>query len=534
MRRTLPGVFVVFAIALLWFSHYPATAQVSGTLDTTLLPFDRPPRATLALGRKVLAHWHALPFRYYSGVDYPPDGWADWLKPTGFGNQYINWGGYVRNRPLLLSPPAAQNYSDYVQDMLLDVTLAAEIGIDAFMMNFWYYPGSNVDEWRWDAQMIAMFDAADSYSSQNTPGFSIAPNIDAAVIKQLDPACANPVPACTSLTPESFADAVALLKLRPSFMKVGATYVVGVFAMERLPLQWYQAFVNRLATVHGMSVYLLGHFLDPTTRAAYTSVMQGYSRWDIVPYPWIGSEIAERIWATSQTPPLSFGSSVGQSFDVPSFLTTGESGGFQTLVGMWTRAIAEADWVQIITWNDHGEGTNLRPNTASQYAYYDLTAYYVAWFKTGAPPTITRDVLYYSHRMLRSTASYDPNKQFNSADPPQEGPIGSQNEIPFDDKVFLFGFLTNGGTLQIKSGGTWYSQVFGAGAHMMSAPFAENDQPQFKLTVSGVDTIDFLSAFHTRSGTGIIWQDFLYRAGSSSRPAVTAVQDDLPQDRTSP
>ena len=47
-----------------------------------------------------------------------------------------------------------------------------------------------------------------------------------------------------------------------------------------------------------------------------------------------------------------------------------------------------AQAVQIITWNDHSEGTNLRPNTGSQYAFYDIAAYYIAWYKTGVKPAI--------------------------------------------------------------------------------------------------------------------------------------------------
>ena len=50
-----------------------------------------------------------------------------------------------------------------------------------------------------------------------------------------------------------------------------------------------------------------------------------------------------------------------------------------------------ADWVQLITWNDYGEHTEIAPSTGTQHAFYDLTAYYTAWFKTGAAPRIVRD-----------------------------------------------------------------------------------------------------------------------------------------------
>ena len=77
-----------------------------------------------------------------------------------------------------------------------------------------------------------------------------------------------------------------------------------------------------------------------------------------------------------------------------------ESGGFQTQALTWQTAINNnAQWAIILTWNDHYEGHALRPNATAQYSFYDLTAYYISWFKTGVQPTIVRDVLYYSHRM---------------------------------------------------------------------------------------------------------------------------------------
>ena len=63
----------------------------------------------------------------------------------------------------------------------------------------------------------------------------------------------------------------------------------------------------------------------------------------------------------------------------------------------------------------------------------------------------------------------------------------------------------------------------------MSAPLVGDDQPSFRLVVDGVPIIDIQSAFRTRKS--VVWQDLYYRAGSSSRPPVPGLQNNLPEDR---
>jgi hypothetical protein len=89
--------------------------------------------------------------------------------------------------------------------------------------------------------------------------------------------------------------------------------------------------------------------------------------------------------------------------------------------------------------------------------------------------------------------------------------------------------LQSSGRVQITSGGTAYTADVQAGPQFFDAPLKANNQPSFLLSRSGTPVISLSSAFRTRSP--IVWQDLLYRAGSSSRPAVTGVQNNLPQDR---
>ena len=55
--------------------------------------------------------------------------------------------------------------------------------------------------------------------------------------------------------------------------------------------------------------------------------------------------------------------------------------------------------MQYITWNDYHETTNLSPGIDSRYSYYDLTGYYIQWWKTGVPPVYDHDKVYiFSHK----------------------------------------------------------------------------------------------------------------------------------------
>src|SRR5258708_38488041 len=176
---------ILFTVAVILFSVFqnPAIAQISGTRDPTVLPFDRPSRTALAASsHKVLAHWHSFPFRYYT-----TDGYVGLLSPTG--SQFSYSGGYLRGRPLPFAPPATaatQSNGDIRDDMTTDITFAAEIGIDAFLMNIWYGPSGSAESWRWTYQLQPIFDAAEQYTPTNAskqlPGFSIVPSIDALIL----------------------------------------------------------------------------------------------------------------------------------------------------------------------------------------------------------------------------------------------------------------------------------------------------------------------------------------------------------------
>jgi len=210
------------------------------------------------------------------------------------------------------------------------------------------------------------------------------------------------------------------------------------------------------------------------------------------------------IWAAPVRPQISW----------PAGLNYRESGNSLNFRKMWTTAIlGNAEWVNLFTWNDYAEGTQIAPSTGTQHAFFDLTAYYVTWFKTGKQPTITQDVIYYFHRLQSPTAVPDWSKQ-------TDGPLRFIREWPTDarrDTIEVMAFLKEPGTVEIRTGGAPQSFAANAGQNFFGVPVVEG-QPSFRLLRKGGPVIDFQSAF-TISNT-IVYQDLLYRGGSNTRPAV--------------
>lgn len=91
------------------------------------------------------------------------------------------------------------------------------------------------------------------------------------------------------------------------------------------------------------------------------------------------------------------------------------------------------------------------------------------------------------------------------------------------------GFLSQPGTLEIRSGGALHQHAVAAGVQSMSAPLAVDDRPQFSLVRGGLTRVSVVSAFATRAKG--LRQDLSYRAGGSTRSTVASVQNNLPEDR---
>jgi formylglycine-generating enzyme required for sulfatase activity len=83
--------------------------------------------------------------------------------------------------------------------------------------------------------------------------------------------------------------------------------------------------------------------------------------------------------------------------------------GLAGYAGVWEGIVRDGpEWVEIVTWNDYNEDTNLMHyRWQRQYekfaynrdgSYLDATGYFAQWYKAARAPAITQDKLYFAHR----------------------------------------------------------------------------------------------------------------------------------------
>src|SRR5262249_38251350 len=132
-----------------------------------------------------------------------------------------------------------------------------------------------------------------------------------------------------------------------------------------------------------------------------------------------------------------------------------EAGNSDTYRKAWMSAIdGDADWVQLVTWSDFSESSQVEPYTDATLrtdigtGFYDLTGYYAAWFLPGQQPPITHDVLYFFYR----------REPTNAASPQQSTPNKLMGASPAENNIEVVSFLTSPGVVKITIGGKSASQ----------------------------------------------------------------------------
>lgn len=462
-------------------------------------PFTAVSRATLRQSaRKVYAHWHYYPVSLdnYNPTtnDYYERGY---IAVGGEGGVHAAYGGMMRERPL--ARPTRPEPDWRVRDAKDDIQLAARIGIDGFYLNLW--TDSDVNNGAVWTRSVAIVDAASQLGD-----FDIAPNFDMTILNTGSQAGDQDTMIRILGKLKSYS---ALLK-RPD-----GKFVVGLFNpnAQGRTASFYATVKQRAASELGMSLYLVPVFLGTGSTALfeeYKTVGDAYAGWGTaVPVTTAGYSGGLKTKAAGYGKtwihPMS-----SQDYR-PKNRAFWEARNSQTLRSIWENVIADGlDQVQIVTWNDQHEHHNIRPSTGKQWPAYDMSAYYIQWFKTGIKPTIERDVLYYNHRI--HNPSLVPTKQA-AADL-----AGCNAGCPATNDVELVGFLKSAGRLEITQGTTTYGEDKTAGGVQVVKTAMAVGTPTFRLKRSGATVVQFQSMHPIVGSTE--YQDLLYRAGSSSRAAL--------------
>jgi len=173
--------------------------------------------------------------------------------------------------------------------------------------------------------------------------------------------------------------------------------------------------------------------------------------------------------------------------------------GMHGYCAMWEGIIRDsADWVEIVTWNDYQEDSNLMPfswpgdktHFDRDEAYLDVTSYYASWFRTGVAPEIAQDRLYFTYRARSKdqTQVWDSSKKawvdIRLCEWPYE-----QIHDDVRDFVYASAFLTAPATLRCKSGDASESFSLPKGVSHVKIPLKPGS-PEFKLERDGKAVVD--------------------------------------------
>jgi Glycosyl hydrolase family 71 len=452
--------------------------------------------ALFASSKKVFAHYfYPFPVSIDNAAAANDYYNSEYLNPQGESGKWKKQGGFLRQRPLPVSPSSDSQWQ--LLNMESEVRRAIARGITGFTIDVM---GVN-EATDSNSALHLMLAAAHAVDSR----FKIVVMPDISVLKS---------------------DTNSVVKIIASVANSPAAYrlsdgrlVVSAFdAGLNLP-SWWETVIGQL-DAQGIKVAFVPTFLGWTHDAdTFAAFSYGYGDWGtataasgsaMVGDPKIVHDTYGKIFMMPVDP---------QQYRPKDFLFW-EAGNSAAFRNAWMSSInGDADWVQLVTWNDFSESSEIAPSTDVTLrrdigtGYYDLTGYYAAWFLTGKQPTIDHDVLYYFYRRETSTAA---------------GPAQSQKDYiatgVAEDDIELLAFLTAPGVVKITIGGKTYTQSAAAGVTSFKIA-SQPGTPIFTLARSGADVFSVTGGvqIYGASGlpSGVI--DLTYWSGSAANSGVCSL-----------
>ncbi len=460
------------------------TATAAGTAQKTLQwPFDRLPEETLrAMKKKVFAHYFSqFPISIDDrdpANDYYQKGY---LHPDGENGKHRAYGHFINQRPI---PRLPRRVPDWAQlDRYEEVRMAAETGMDGFAYNILSTRGRH-----WTT-LLDLMKQVKKYGR----GFSILimPDMTAEFKGH----------------PERMVPALLKIADDPSLFRIDGKLVIAPYNAYAQSPAWWKERIAELKQ-NGVDVLFIPGF------QGWWKYLKDYKDLSIGFFDWGTSTLDEQIrWrrkALAETPRYGkfFMAPVRPQDCRPRAGWSGECRGSELFREMWKTAMDyDAGMVQLITWSDYSEGSEIAPSTGTRWAFYDLTAYYTSWFKTGKQPKIVRDAIYYFHRLQSVKAKHDPAKQ--------KKPFRVNGPKAYDE-IELLGFLKEPGVLRITLNGRKHEKAFPAGIHKFRIPLEEG-RPEFALLRNGKEIIKLRDNWTISNK--ITYSNLLYHADGGTAEA---------------
>jgi hypothetical protein len=399
----------------------PSTTSTTPPSDDGMLPIDVPAAARSGRSNK-LAFAHYFPPYPVSVDNGPPE--RDYyerayLQPLGEGGRHKAFGGLLRDRPVGRAPRTGDWRAKDLRD---EVRQAMAAGLDGFAVDILSVGTGN---WR---RTLELLQAAHDVS----PSFKVLLMPDMTAMGR-------------SQTPESMARTMNLLAGFPAAMRLpDGRLVVSPFKAEEKSARWWSRFLDEMRTTQQTPVAFVPTFLNWAKYAdEFAQISYGFSSWGNSNPAYnanAGTDAARahdlgKIWmAPVRVQDVRPRSGV---YEEPENTTT--------LRQTWTTAVAGgADWVVLNTWNDYSEGTSFAPSAHHGWSFLDISTYYLAWWRTGRRPPVTRDAIYLTHRVQPHAA--------RPTFPQRLLMTPARDSTPPRDTVEALVFLERPGTVTLRVG----------------------------------------------------------------------------------
>lgn len=396
----------------------PGTPVVPGAVTNPELPFELEPlRAAMgSSAREVYAHWfppYPMSIDNATALGLPGATTGDyydrnWLPISGEGGVHASYGGLFRDRPLgrVARPEASPEWQ--ILDNLLDCRRAQRMGLDGFTLEILGI-GTSANGLRCKNMVTAV-------ERLNDPNFKLIAMPDGngngtadpvALGNWLGPLLKSPAfkrlpdgrVLCSAFGPEKVPVGAATNQLAfwQSVTDTIATFGVQVAWWWCYVQQWtYTGSVNTVSYIPGAA--------DKLDDIAY-----GHGRWgdrDPVSNRANTVNIAQAV-STSEArygKPFMAAVSIQDTRPNSANHVYWEARNSDNLRASWETAIGTgAQLVQIPTWSDYSEHAHIAPSPNHGWTWGDINAYYMARYKLGYYPTITRDAIFLSHRIQPTT-----------------------------------------------------------------------------------------------------------------------------------
>jgi hypothetical protein len=436
-------------------------------------------------GRLVFAHYFTQFPISHDNLDAKHDYYTKhYLSPYGEQGKFQSSGGFIRQRPI--PRPRYQEPGWAVRDIRNEIARASKIGIDGFACDVLASSGPH-----WEAAK-RLLDASNDFGKEFK--ILLMPDMEAEF----------------KTSPLNIERVIRYWWTHPAAMRAAnGNLIVAPYNAQTKSAEWWGRLKKRL-DAEGIRIQLFPVFQGWQKYAAeYSAVSMGFSDWGV------RSPSANKKLSLMPMLAKSYGvrwmAPVAPQDVRPKDLMFWEALNSENYRVMWEGAIkGGADWVHLITWNDYSESTEISPSTGTRNVFYDLTAYYISWYKHGTPPAITKDGIYYLYRGHSVHAMPDPKAQSR--------PYRTfrQSDEPADD-IEVIVFLTAPATVRVVLGRQEFSREFGKGFFSYRVPISEG-RPSFSIVRDGVVLLEIEG--NVAISNRIIYQDLIYRGGGVVRIGV--------------